>query len=65
MRNVGTISPAKAAKLLGLHYNTVRADCQRSIAGDPRARLRGVTRALNGYFRIPLAEVHRLKAQQA
>lgn len=59
-----TVSPAKAAKLLGLHYNTVIKECQRSVAGDPRARLQGVTKHLNGYFKIPTDEVQRLKDSQ-
>lgn len=58
------VSPRKAAKLLGLHYNTVYADCRRSVAGDPRAKLRGVKKHLNGYFQVPMSEVQRLKASQ-
>lgn len=60
MRQKGRISPRKAAMLLGVHYNTVIAWCQRAVRGEA-SPLRDVSQHVNGYYWISLVEVKELR----
>ena len=61
MREPGKVSPRKAARLLGVHYNTVIAHCQRSVRGEP-SKLKTVSQnPLSGYYLIELEEVITLR----
>lgn len=64
MREKGMVSPPKAARMLELHLNTVYRWCELSVAGDPRAKLKGVKKKVSGRYEIPFSEVVRLKASQ-
>jgi hypothetical protein len=56
----GYISPRKAASILGVHYNTVLAWCQKAVAGEP-SRLTDVQQHMTGYFWISLDEIRALR----
>ena len=61
MRKPGFISPRRAAKIIGVHSNTVYAWCQRAVRGEP-AKLRRVEQnEVTGYYWIPLDEARQLK----
>lgn len=56
-----TVSPAKAARLLGVHYNTVYSWCRGCVEGSP-TRLKQVTQnPLNGRYNVDLGEIRKLK----
>ncbi len=58
-RNATELSTRAAAHRLGVHVDTVQRWCNASIHGE-RSRLTGVSRGLNGRYRIPASEVDRL-----
>jgi len=63
MRRPGKISPTKAARLLGVHVNTVYTWCRRAVNGRP-SRLRNVEQnAVTGYFYVDLDEVKAMKGE--
>lgn len=62
MRVKGRVSPAKAAKLMSAHRNTVYAHCRKALEGEPDAKLHDVRREANGYVTISLDEVAAIKA---
>ena len=65
MRKPGFVSPAKAARLLGVHQHTAYAWARRSAEGAP-SRLRDVQRhPITGYLHIPMSEIKRLKDGEA
>lgn len=63
MRERGKVSPAKAARLLGVHYNTVIAHCRNAVAGRP-SKLKNVSKnPLSGYYAVDLTEVNNLRSK--
>ncbi len=57
----GHVSPAKGARMLGIHQNTAYAWARDSAEGRS-SRLREVQRhPLTGYLHIPLSEINRIK----
>jgi transposase len=61
MRRKGFVSPARAAKMLGVHQDTAYKWARRAAEGGP-SRLRNVERhPITGYLHIPITEVNRLK----
>ncbi len=57
----GFVSPARAARMLGVHQKTTYAWARRAAEGEP-SRLRGVERhPITGYLHIPVSEIRRLK----
>ena len=60
-RRRGFVSPARAAKMLGIHRNTAYGWALSAIAGET-SKFRAVERhELTGYLAIPIGEVKRLK----
>lgn len=60
-RRRGFVSPARAAKILGLHRNTTYAWARDAAAGDD-SRFSDVERhPITGYLEIPIEEVERIK----
>ena len=65
MRKSGMVSPAKVARLLDVHINTVYLWCRKAVAGEP-TKLKNVERhAVTGYYWIDLKEVEALKEQDS
>lgn len=59
----GHISPAKAARMLGVHRNTVYTWARKAVKGE-ESKLSDVKRhTVTGYLSIPLEEVHRLRSE--
>ena len=57
------MSPTRAAKVLGVHINTVHTWCRKSVAGTP-SKLEKVTRnPVNGYYLLDSDEVKALKSE--
>ena len=61
MRTSGYISPAKAARLLGVHYCTVYRYCCDAVAGRPSKLQHVKQNRLTRYYSISLAEVLELR----
>lgn len=64
MRQAGKIQPRKAAKLLGVHLNTVYAYCRRAVAGEASPLREVHQNPLTGYYWLSLTDVMRLKGQE-
>lgn len=56
----GRISPSKAARMLGVHVDTIRSWCAKAIAGEP-SKLRDVEQHITGYYWLSLDEVRELR----
>jgi DNA-binding transcriptional regulator YdaS (Cro superfamily) len=55
------ISASKAARMLGIHRNTVYAWCKDAVDGNP-SKLQGVERnPMTGRYMIEVSEIRRLK----
>ena len=61
MSRRGTISPARAAKILGVHRNTVYEWARRAVDGDPSYLENVSAHPVTGYLSISLEEVLALK----
>ncbi len=61
-RRRGTVSPARAAKILGVHRNTVYEWARRAAAGEPSYFEDVTAHPITGYLSISLDEVLALKA---
>jgi hypothetical protein len=61
VRESGKVSPAKAARLLGLHYNTVYAYCRAAVSGRPSRLVNVSQNPVSGYYQIDLHEVNSLR----
>jgi transposase len=57
----GRVSPRKAARLLGRHFNTVYAWCRAAERGED-SPLYDVARGDNGYLSIAREDVERLRS---
>jgi len=61
MRRPGFVSPARAARMLGVHQDTAYKWARRAAEGGP-SRLRNVERhPITGYLHIPIGEIQRLQ----
>lgn len=61
MSRRGFVSPARAARMLGVHQKTAYGWARSAAVGDP-SRLHGVERhPITGYLHIPVSEIRRLK----
>lgn len=60
MRIRDRISPAKAARMLGVHYNTVLSWCRAAIDGEP-SPLADVQQHVTGYYWIAVSEIRALR----
>jgi ureidoglycolate hydrolase len=61
MSRRGFVSPARAARMLGVHQKTAYSWARASALGRP-SRLKNVERhPLTGYLHIPVDEIRRLK----
>lgn len=61
MKKRGFVSPARAAKMLGVHRNTVYGWAADAVAGES-SKFRAVEKhPLTGYLAIPVEEVKRVK----
>ena len=63
MRSSGWISPARAAKLLGVNIKTMRAWCHCAINGHPRVIRQAKRNPHTGYMLVSLVEILTLKQQ--
>lgn len=64
MRTKDRVSPAKAARLLGLHYNTVYSYCRRAVEGRPSKLVNVSQNPVSRYYEIDLNEVNQLRAKR-
>jgi transposase len=63
VRKQGFVSPTRAAQMLGAHAHTVREWVKAALRGGD-SPIRAARKDANGYYWIPVSEVHRLKRER-
>lgn len=64
MRPRGRVSTARAARLLGVHYNTAYRYCRQALDGEPTQLTDVKQDPVNKYITVGLAEIQTLRGRR-